>query len=96
MTLIKQIFADYFKTPSLLNLITSIGQDQTHFAQFVHLGSIINISASFSSIASSGQTPTQHPQKSHVSGRISINSLPVLACRYLMSDVKSEMSNVKN
>jgi hypothetical protein len=27
---------------------------------------------SFSSIASSGQTPTQQPQKSHLSGNISI------------------------
>jgi len=68
------------KTPSRLNSITSIGHDQTHFAQLVHRESMIKISASFNSIASSGQTPTQHPQKSHLSGRILINNLPCLAC----------------
>jgi hypothetical protein len=71
-------------TPSLLNLITSIGHDQTHLAQLVQRGSIIKISASFNSIASSGQTPTQHPQKSHLFGRISIISLPVFACLYII------------
>jgi hypothetical protein len=65
--------------PSLLNRITSIGQLQMHFAQLVHRSSIMLISASLSSIASSGQTPTQHPQKSHLLGSISIISIPVLA-----------------
>jgi hypothetical protein len=88
MTLIQQIYADYFITPPLLNLITSIGHDQTHLAQLVHRGSIIKISASLSSIASSGQTPTQHPQKSHLSGSISIISLPVLAWRKFKSIIK--------
>ena len=53
-----------------------------HFAQLVHLESIIKISASFNSIASSGQTPTQHPQKSHLPGIISIINLPFFACLY--------------
>jgi hypothetical protein len=66
-------------TPLLLNLITSIGQLHTHFEQFVHLSSMMLISASLSSIASSGQTPTQHPQKSHLLGSISISNIPVLA-----------------
>lgn len=78
----------YKRTPSLLNFITSIGQDQTHLAQFVHRGSMIKISASFNSIASSGHTPTQHPQKSHLSGRISIINLPVFACRKFKSIIK--------
>lgn len=52
-----------------------MGQDHTHLAQFVHLSSIIFISASLSSIASYGHTPTQHPQKSHLSGTISIKSI---------------------
>ena len=56
-----------------------------HLAQFVQRTSMINISASFNSIASSGQTPTQHPQKSHLLGRISINSFPVFAWRYFIS-----------
>jgi hypothetical protein len=59
---------------SLLNLSTSIGQDQTHLAQLVQSASIIFISASFNSIASSGHTPTQQPQKSHLSGMISISN----------------------
>lgn len=58
-----------------------MGQDHTHLEQFVHRSSIILISASFSSIASSGHTPTQHPQKSHLFGSISIISIPVLAWR---------------
>jgi hypothetical protein len=58
----------------LLKTNTSIGQLQTHLEQLVHNSSIIFIDASFSSIASSGQIPTQHPQKSHLSGFISINS----------------------
>ena len=70
-------------TPSLLNLITSIGHAQTHFEQLVHIGSIIFIDASFNSIASSGQIPTQQPQKSHLSGSISIISLPFLAILYI-------------
>ncbi|MCW8805492.1 MAG: hypothetical protein OQK56_03445, partial [Ignavibacteriaceae bacterium] len=65
-----------------------IGQDQTHFAQLVQRGSIIKISASLSSIASSGQTPTQQPQKSHLSGRISIINFPVFACRKFKSIIK--------
>jgi len=59
---------------SLLNLSTSIGQDQTHLTQFVQRSSLIFISASFNSIASSGHTPTQQPQKSHLFGMISINN----------------------
>lgn len=79
MMLIELISTDQDDTPFLLNLITSIGQDQTHFEQFVHRSSIIKISASLSSIASSGQMPTQHPQKSHLSGRISIINFPFFA-----------------
>jgi hypothetical protein len=72
-------YADQTSTPFLLKAITSIGQLHTHFAQLVQRSSIIFISASFSSIASSGQTPTQHPQKSHLFGSISIINIPVLA-----------------
>ncbi|MDP3149439.1 MAG: hypothetical protein Q8N83_09965 [Ignavibacteria bacterium] len=68
-------------TPSLLNFITSIGQLHIHFEQFVQRASMINISASFNSMASSGHTPTQHPQKSHLLGSISIISLPFFAWR---------------
>jgi len=52
------------------------------------------ISASLSSIASSGQTPTQQPQKSHLSGRISIISNPVLALRYSINQNKNEKNKI--
>jgi hypothetical protein len=48
--------------------MTSHGHAQTHFLQFVQRSSMMDILDSRSSIASSGQTPTQHPQKSHFSG----------------------------
>lgn len=65
---------NFLSSFSLLNLSTSIGQDQTHLAQFVQRSSMIFISASFNSIASSGHIPTQQPQKSHLFGIISISN----------------------
>ncbi len=49
-----------------------MGQDHTHSLQLVQSSSLIKISVSLRKIASSGQTPTQHPQKSHLLGNISI------------------------
>jgi len=50
-----------------------------HLEQLVQRGAIIEISASLSSMASSGHTPTQQPQKSHLSGKMAIINLPFFA-----------------